>query len=150
MNIKNWKWTLILSISIMLSWSATAALHASAYSTGVDEKAESVDEERITVDELKAKFARNEQVLIIDVRGADYDTSQTKIKGAIRIAPGDIESRLKEIPRDKEVITYCACSTDGGSVKAARLLRSNGFTRARALKGGWNAWNEAGGAVESK
>lgn len=150
MNIKSWKLTLILSVSIMLSWSAAAALPASASFTGADEKAESIDEGRITVDELKSKFARNEQITIIDVRGGDYDASQTKIKGAIRIAPGDIESHLKQIPRDKEIVTYCACSTDGGSVKAAQVLRSNGFTRVRALKGGWNAWNEAGGAVEPK
>ena len=150
MNLRGWKLALVLSASIVLNWTASAALPSSAFAGAVDEKAESEEAERITVDELKSKFDRNEQLVIIDVRGGDYDTSQTRIKGAIRIAPGEIEARLKDIPRDKEVITYCACSTDGGSVKAARILRSNGFTRARALKGGWNAWNQAGGAVEPK
>jgi len=64
--------------------------------------------ERITVEELKAKIAKNEPVTIIDSRSqGSYDGSNQKIKGAIRIPAGDIESRLKEIPRDKEVVVYC-------------------------------------------
>ena len=103
----------------MLSWAwlQRCLLHTSF--AGVDEKTESMDVERITVDDLKSKFAKNEQVVVLDVRGGDYDASPTKIKGAIRIAPGQIESHLKDIPRDKEIVTYCACATDGGSVKAA-------------------------------
>lgn len=64
--------------------------------------------ERITVDELKAKIAKNEPVTIIDSRSqGSYDGSNQKIKGALRIPMGDIESRLNEIPRDKEVVVYC-------------------------------------------
>ena len=150
MSFKRWRWTLVLSTAILLNWAMASPLPSSASAAGADEKAEAMDVERITVDELKSKFARKEQVVIIDVRGGDYDASHTKIKGALRIAPGEMESHLKDIPRDKEIITYCACSTDGGAVKAAQALRSNGFTRVRALKGGWNAWNEAGGPVEPK
>jgi rhodanese-related sulfurtransferase len=65
--------------------------------------------ERITVDELKAKLAKREPVTIIDSRSASsYEAGDTKIKGAIRIAPDEVEARLKEIPRDKEVVVYCA------------------------------------------
>jgi hypothetical protein len=64
--------------------------------------------ERITVDELKAKIAKNEPVTIIDSRSqGSYDGSNQKIKGALRIPASDIESRLNEIPRDKEVVVYC-------------------------------------------
>lgn len=150
MTLKRWRWTLVLSTAIMLTWAMASALPSSVSLAGGDGKAESMDIERITVDELKSKFAKNEKVVVLDVRGSDYDASPTRIKGAIRIAPGQIEAHLKDIPRDKEVITYCACSTDGGAVKAAQVLRSNGFTRVRALKGGWTAWNEAGGPVEPK
>jgi rhodanese-related sulfurtransferase len=106
--------------------------------------------ERITVDELKSKIAKGERVVIIDVRGGDYETSTTRILGAIRIAPSELQSRLGDIPRDREVVTYCACATDGGAVKAAQTLLANGFKRVRALKGGWTAWNQAGGQVEQK
>jgi rhodanese-related sulfurtransferase len=110
----------------------------------------STEADRITVEELKAKIAKGEKVVIIDVRGSDYDSSNSKIKGAIRIAPAEIASRLGEIPRDKEVVFYCACSTDGGSLKARETLLANGFKKVWALKGGWNAWNQSGGALEPK
>jgi rhodanese-related sulfurtransferase len=108
------------------------------------------DAPRITVEELKAMLARGEAVTIIDVRGKDYDSSATKIRGAIRIAPAEMAARWNEVPRGRTVVTYCACATDGGAVNAARVLSQNGFSDVRALKGGWNAWNDAGGPVEPK
>jgi rhodanese-related sulfurtransferase len=106
--------------------------------------------ERITVDELKAKLEKGEKITIIDVRGGDYDASPSKIRGAIRIPPAQLQARLSEIPRDNEIVTYCACSTDGGALKAAEVLLANGFKQVRALRGGWNAWMQAGGPIEPK
>ena len=64
--------------------------------------------ERITVDELKAKIAKNEPVTIIDDRSEDsFESSETQIKGSIRMTVDQIQSRLKEIPRDREIVTYC-------------------------------------------
>ena len=64
--------------------------------------------ERITVDELKAMQANNQPVTIIDARAqGSYDASDSKIKGAIRMGLDVIESRLSEIPRDREIVTYC-------------------------------------------
>jgi len=63
---------------------------------------------RITVDELKEKLAKNAPVFIIDSRSqGSYDGSEIKIKGAIRIAADEIESRLSEIPRNREIVVYC-------------------------------------------
>lgn len=149
MNLTKWKAVLILSI-VALACSAVSAQEKPVKATAGQEHLENPNIERITVDELKAKLARNENVVIIDVRGSDYDTSDSRIKGAMRIVPAELSARLKEIPRDKEVITYCACATDGGAVKAAQALLDNGFKRVRALKGGWTAWQQAGGPVELK
>jgi hypothetical protein len=64
--------------------------------------------ERITVDELKEKLAKHEPVTIIDSRSqGSYDATATKIKGAVRIPMDDVKARLKDIPRDKEIIVYC-------------------------------------------
>lgn len=61
---------------------------------------------RVSVDELILLMAKKAPVIVIDVRGTDsYDT---KIKGAIQIPLSEIEERLKQIPKDKEIITYCA------------------------------------------
>ncbi|MER3427243.1 MAG: hypothetical protein C4334_03945 [Pyrinomonas sp.] len=64
--------------------------------------------ERIAVEELKEKIAKGEPVVILDVRaGAAYDSSDQTIKGARRIAPDEIEKRLSELPKDREIVTFC-------------------------------------------
>lgn len=63
---------------------------------------------RITVQEVKAKLDKGEDVVILDMRtGSDYSRSKYKIKGAIRMPVNYLESRYKELPRDKEIVTYC-------------------------------------------
>ncbi|MBI5287241.1 MAG: hypothetical protein HY878_06590 [Deltaproteobacteria bacterium] len=64
--------------------------------------------DRITREELKAKMDRGEGIIILDVRvSADYMESKVKIKGAVRIDPGAIERRYKELPMDREIVAYC-------------------------------------------
>jgi hypothetical protein len=63
---------------------------------------------RITVQELKAKMDRQEDVVILDVRaGRDYDKSRDKIKGAVRISIFQLDDRYRELPINKEIVTYC-------------------------------------------
>ena len=72
------------------------------------EQSEVDNVERITVEELKSKITKNEPLTIIDDRSqGSYDASETQIKGSIRMTVDEIQSRLKEIPRDREIITYC-------------------------------------------
>lgn len=110
----------------------------------------------ITADELKAKMGNNETLTIIDVRGAEgYAASQTTIKGAFHIKLRRIKSRLKyaplkDLPRDREIVTYCACPADESSISAAQTLQEAGFTRVRVLKGGWIEWLKAKGPVQPK
>jgi rhodanese-related sulfurtransferase len=111
--------------------------------------------ERISVQELKAKIARNEPVTIIDVRGSASAASDSRIKGAIVVRSRRLGYRLtfpplKDIPRDSEVVIYCGCADDEASVRAAQTMLAAGFKRVRALKGGWDAWLKAGGQLESK
>jgi rhodanese-related sulfurtransferase len=108
----------------------------------------------VTVDELKAKLAQGEPIAIIDVRGSsDLQASDNKIKGAIYVRPRRLKSRLalpplKDIPRDRQIVTYCACPNDEASIRAVQVLRESGFKRAYVLKGGWVAWKRANGVVE--
>ena len=70
--------------------------------------AQPAEVERIPVEELKEKLAKNEPVFIIDSRSqGSYDATETRIKGAIRIPIDEVESRMAEIPRDKEIVVYC-------------------------------------------
>lgn len=63
---------------------------------------------RITKEELKAKMDKGQDVIVLDVRtGRSYDGSNVKIKGAMRVSPDDVETRYKELSKEKEIITYC-------------------------------------------
>ena len=110
----------------------------------------------ISAQELKAKVDRNEPLLILDVRSSEsYANSDRRIKGAIHVKVRRLEHRLnfpplKDVPRDREVITYCACPSEEASIAAAQVLLGNGFKRVRALKGGWQDWLKVNGAVEPR
>ncbi|HMJ25526.1 MAG TPA: rhodanese-like domain-containing protein [Pyrinomonadaceae bacterium] len=110
----------------------------------------------ITAEELKEKMSRNENVTIIDVRSTEsYIHSDSTIKGAIFVKLRRLNSRLgfpplKSVPRDSEVITYCACPNDEASLHAVEILSAAGFKRARALKGGWRMWLKVNGPVSAR
>jgi len=110
----------------------------------------------ISVEELKAKVVANSRVTIIDVRATSgYIDSTSKIKGAIHVKLRRLRSRLamsplKDVPRDQEVVTYCACPADESSIEAAKILLENGFKNVRALKGGWQQWLKINGPVDAK
>ncbi len=110
----------------------------------------------ITAEELKTKMSSNQPVTVIDVRGAEgYAASSTTIQGAFHFKLRKLKSRLtfapmKDVPKDREIITYCACPKDESSIKAAQVLAASGFTRVKVLQGGWNEWLKAGGPVQRK
>ncbi len=110
----------------------------------------------ITAEELKAKVIANQPVTIIDVRSSEgYAASTSTIKGALHFKLRKLKSRLffaplKDLPRDREIVTYCACPNDQSSIAAAQLLQSSGFKRVRVLQGGWHEWLKASGPVAAK
>lgn len=109
--------------------------------------------EFISTEELKGKLSRNEPVTIIDVRGtSSYVDSDNTIKGSIHVKLRRLKSRLafpplKKVPRDGDVVTYCACPSDESAIEAAQLLAHEGFKRVRVLKGGWRMWLTAKGPI---
>ena len=110
----------------------------------------------ISADELKAKVTGNQAVTIIDVRSSEgYAASTTTVKGAIHFKLRKLKSRLpypplKDLPKDREIVTYCACPKDQSSIAAAQILQAAGFTRVRVLQGGWLEWVRVNGPVEPR
>jgi rhodanese-related sulfurtransferase len=61
----------------------------------------------ISIDEFKALAETGaKDKIILDVRDAD-EAMYGMLKGAINIPAGQIKDRLKDIPKNKEIITYC-------------------------------------------
>ena len=140
--MKRWRYLLFVLIVVGLSTVTT--------------QAQTPTIETITAEELKAKLANNQAVTIIDVRGAEgYAASTSTIKGAIHFKTRKLKSRLKyaplkDLPKDREIVTYCACPKDESSIAAAQVLQASGFKRVRVLQGGWNEWLRAKGPVEPR
>jgi hypothetical protein len=63
---------------------------------------------KITKEELKGKLD-NPDVVIVDVRlGKDWQASESKIKGALRVEPGNVLALTDKYPKDKMLVFYCA------------------------------------------
>jgi rhodanese-related sulfurtransferase len=65
------------------------------------------------------------------------------IEGSRHIPLSELESRLGELDRGKDVVVYCASYTCRLSHEAARLLADRGF-HVRTYDGGIKEWVEAG------
>jgi membrane protein DedA with SNARE-associated domain/rhodanese-related sulfurtransferase len=98
---------------------------------------------RITADELKRMMDNGHEMMIVDLRQPlDIQTDPYTIPGALRMAMEELEQRHHEIPRDRDVILYCACPNEATAARTALLLKKNGITRVRPLAGGVEAWRE--------
>ena len=110
----------------------------------------------ISAEELKTKVAANQPITLIDVRSSEgYANSSNTMKGAIHFKLRRLKSRLtfpplKDLPKDREIVTYCACPKDQSSIAAAQILQAAGFKRVKVLQGGWQEWLRVSGPVEPR
>jgi rhodanese-related sulfurtransferase len=100
----------------------------------------------VTVEELARLIERGEAVAL-DVRGS-VEFEMGHIKGARLMPLGLVASRASELPKDKLIVPYCACSAEQISARAVQELKKQGFENAAALVGGWDEWVKAGLPVE--
>ncbi len=64
------------------------------------------DAPRISPEQLKAMLG-DVNVIVIDVRqGPDWSESDSKVKGALREDPGEVNSWMNKYPRDKTLVFY--------------------------------------------
>jgi len=109
-----------------------------------------LDMARISVEELRRQIEQGAAPMIVDVRSTTAQTLEARrIPGAVNVPVQDAARHLSELPRDREIILYCTCPNEASAAKVARLLMNNGFRRVRPLKGGLEAWIEAGHPVEA-
>lgn len=97
---------------------------------------------------LRAEANAEAAPLVIDVRGpSEYASGH--VAGALHIPLSQLARKLKQLPRDRMIVTYCMMHHRGESrgERGAALLRKHGFD-ARALDGGLPAWQEADLPVE--
>jgi predicted sulfurtransferase len=62
----------------------------------------------MTKEELKAMLGDSDLVILDARSGRDWKSSEFKIKGAQRAAPGDFDTWWKSYGKEKKVVFYCA------------------------------------------
>jgi Fe-Mn family superoxide dismutase len=87
--------------------------------------------------------------LVLDVRRAGvFEQATTQLAGAHWQDPAAVEAWAPTLPADREVVVYCVYGHEVGRAMALRL-RAAGL-RVRFLRGGFDGWQAAGGAIQAK
>jgi rhodanese-related sulfurtransferase/DNA-binding transcriptional ArsR family regulator len=103
------------------------------------------DVDAIGFDELKARLKAG-SVILVDVRPTEEYVAG-HIPGAISIPHDELEGRLRELPKDREVVAYCRGPYCVFADQVVATLKEK-RRKARRLEGGLPQWKNAGLAVE--
>ena len=91
----------------------------------------------ITPMEVKEKMDRGDNFVFLDVRSpGEYET--VRLDNTVLIPLGKLRSNLSELPKDKEIITFCKISLRG--YEAALILQAAGFKNVKVMDGGIVMW----------
>jgi membrane protein DedA with SNARE-associated domain/rhodanese-related sulfurtransferase len=104
---------------------------------------------QIDVGELFKLMATPPPPLVIDVRSPTaVQLEPRRIPGALHIPLTQVQQQLRDLPRDRDIISYCTCPNEASAAQVAKILMDNGFKKVRPLHGGLDAWVAAGYAVD--
>ena len=100
-----------------------------------------------------ASLVEHAGALIVDVRDGTEVAASGKVKGAVAVPRGSLESRADPgspnhnpvFRHDRPIILYCAGG--GRAALAGKTLRDMGFSDVRNL-GGFRDWVAGGGPIE--
>lgn len=89
--------------------------------------------------EVQKELKNGVRPVVLDVR-EKHETRDGYIPGAKLIPLGQLGSRMRELPKDREIV--CVCRSGNRSRSAAKKLIAAGYT-ASNMKGGMLAWGWA-------
>jgi NADPH-dependent 2,4-dienoyl-CoA reductase/sulfur reductase-like enzyme/rhodanese-related sulfurtransferase len=122
--------------------------YAPAYSTTIDAVAHAANVLRnkmqgiahgISPIELKTKLDSDDNFVLLDVRGRDeFEKGGLNDSRLVNIPVNELKTRYREIPKDKEVVTFCVIGVR--SYYAERVLRGYGFEKVKYLDGSLVSW----------
>jgi cytochrome c oxidase cbb3-type subunit 3/ubiquinol-cytochrome c reductase cytochrome c subunit len=108
--------------------------------------AKGADKLFVAVDEVKKAYDAKMDFVIVDARPAT-DFAAGHIKGAVNATYFEVEKHLSKLPKDKWIITYCACP-HAEAEQAARTLMKNGYTKVKVIDEGYYGWADKGWPTE--
>jgi sulfur-carrier protein adenylyltransferase/sulfurtransferase len=92
-----------------------------------------------TVEELKRRIDRGENVFILDVRNPE-EYQICRLPGSVLLPLPELPKRFGELDATKEMVVHCKSGMR--SAKAIQYLKAQGFRNLTNLKGGILAWAE--------
>ena len=98
--------------------------------------------EPMTREELRRRLRLGEDLIVLDVRPKE-EYLAAHLPAAVSVPVAELNRRLRELPRGKEVVAYCRGPYCAFADTAIRVLRDKGF-RARRLEDGLPEWRAAG------
>jgi rhodanese-related sulfurtransferase len=98
--------------------------------------------EPVTHADLLRRLKRKEDLVVLDVRPVE-EYAAGHVPTAISIPLAELRRRLRDLPRDREIVAYCRGPYCAFAHKAIRVLHQAGF-KARRLEAGLPEWKAAG------
>jgi rhodanese-related sulfurtransferase len=125
------------------------SLTPGVYAADTDYSKQPSTERVISHADLKKVLAQPDSAVILDLRrDSDYDKDTVSVPSARRLHPDKIAEWSGSLPKDKEILLFCA---HGRSISNASVdyLTKNGY-KARLIAGGIDGWRDAGGVTAPK
>jgi len=98
--------------------------------------------EPVTRKELYKRLRSGDRLVVLDVRPTDeFDAGH--LPGAVSIPLAELERRLKQVPKSRDIVAYCRGPYCALAPEAVRVLNKRGY-RARQLEDGFPEWSAAG------
>jgi rhodanese-related sulfurtransferase len=127
-----WLVAIFVTSGVMLAWPELSRLAGASGEIGT----------------LQATQLMNQgSTLVLDVRDGN-EFAAGHLPRARHIPLAELDKRVAEIGKFKEKPVIVTCQSGARSARAARLLKSAGFTAVYELKGGLAAWQQASLPVE--
>jgi rhodanese-related sulfurtransferase len=101
---------------------------------------QTVQMERITVEELRQLLTDGHEPVLVDARSVTAQMLDPAVPGAL-LVNGDPLGAISSLPKDSRIVVYCSCPNDVTAAQVAKLMFAQGYRNAKPLHGGLDAWN---------
>ena len=102
-------------------------------------------EKNISAREAKTLLDGNKNIYLLDVR-TPQEHSQGRLAGSVLIPIGEFERRIREVPKNKTIIVYCAVGSRSKPV--AGFLSQQGYKDVYHMTDGIVGWYRNGFPIQ--
>jgi len=95
----------------------------------------------IEVDAVKQLIDDDADFVLLDCREQE-EWDLVHIDGALLIPMSEIQQRVAELTKHKDVHIVVQCHHGGRSLQVAHWLRNQGFDQSQSMRGGIDVWSQ--------